>query len=127
MGPLTICISIAFFGMVLELVDGLHGIMSGWILEILGLGNLVVEIMASLIIIKVHVGKIPVTRGTGSLLLTFILACGFWILVVLWKQVGVARGTTVGINIAIGGFIAITRLWLLIVIIVTAIDIRIGI
>jgi hypothetical protein len=113
--------------MVLELMNGLHGIISGWILEILGLGNLVVEIMASLIIIKVHVGKIPVTRGTGSLLLTFILVCGFWILVVLRKQVGLAKGTTIRINIAIGGFIAITRLWLLIVIIVTAIDIRIGI
>jgi hypothetical protein len=70
---------------------------------------------------------IPLTKGTGWLLLTSILACGFWILVVLWKQVGVARGTTVGINISIGGFIAITRLWLLIVIIFTVIDIRISI
>jgi hypothetical protein len=76
---------------------------------------------------QVHVGMIPVTKGTGWLLLTSILACGFWILVVLWKQVGVARSTTVGTNIAIGGFIAITRLWLLIVIIFTAIDIRISI
>jgi hypothetical protein len=96
-------------------------------MEILGLGNLVVGIIASLIIMQVHVGMIPVTKGIAWLLLKSILACGFWMLVVLWKQVGVARGTTVGTKIAICGFIAITRLWLLIVIIFTAIDIRIGI
>ena len=59
-------------------------------MEIMGIGKLVGGIMARKNIMKIDVGKKTVTIGTGWLLLTSILACGFWILVGSWKQVGVA-------------------------------------